>query len=164
MRVLALEVLRGTVAVPGDAFAGFAPRWRRRRHGSRSDARSSASRAARSTSRTASPAISATCCAAPASARWSRSTPAAQRRPRRQAEALQRECLLAGGDDYELVFTAAAERRDAVAAAARASATPVTRIGRIEAGSGCASSTRPGASDRPGASFDHFLPAPAAAS
>ena len=31
---------------------------------------------------------------------------------------LQRECLLAGGDDYELVFTALASRRDAVAAAA----------------------------------------------
>ncbi|MGQ9725483.1 MAG: hypothetical protein ACUVVU_09090, partial [Tepidimonas sp.] len=41
---------------------------------------------------------------------------------------------LAGGDDYELVFTAAAEQRAAVLAAARAADTPVTRIGRIEAG------------------------------
>jgi thiamine-monophosphate kinase len=42
-------------------------------------------------------------------------------------------CTLAGGDDYELLFTAALERRDAVLAAARAAATPVTRIGRITA-------------------------------
>ncbi len=40
---------------------------------------------------------------------------------------------LTGGDDYELVFTAPPEARAAVRAAARASATPVTRIGRIEA-------------------------------
>jgi len=43
----------------------------------------------------------------------------------------QQACVLAGGDDYELAFTAAANRRDAVAAAAAASATPVRRIGRI---------------------------------
>jgi thiamine-monophosphate kinase len=41
-------------------------------------------------------------------------------------------CVLAGGDDYELVFTAAPTQRDAVQAAAAASATPVTRIGRID--------------------------------
>ncbi len=44
----------------------------------------------------------------------------------------QLACVLAGGDDYELAFTAAPGQRDAVAAAARTSATPVTRIGRIE--------------------------------
>jgi thiamine-monophosphate kinase len=43
----------------------------------------------------------------------------------------QLACVLAGGDDYELAFTAAPGQRDAVAAAARASATPVTRIGRV---------------------------------
>ncbi|MEJ6005900.1 thiamine-phosphate kinase [Paucibacter sp. AS339] len=49
--------------------------------------------------------------------------------------ALQRECGLAGGDDYELVFSAPSDAagRAAVAAAAVASATPVHRIGRIEA-------------------------------
>jgi thiamine-monophosphate kinase len=41
--------------------------------------------------------------------------------------------VLAGGDDYELAFTASAAKRDAVKAAARASGTPVTRIGQIEA-------------------------------
>jgi len=41
--------------------------------------------------------------------------------------------VLAGGDDYELAFTASPEQRDAVQAAARASDTPVTRIGQIEA-------------------------------
>lgn len=44
----------------------------------------------------------------------------------------QLACVLAGGDDYELAFTAAPGLRDAVAAAARASATPVTRFGCIE--------------------------------
>lgn len=44
--------------------------------------------------------------------------------------------VLAGGDDYELVFTAPASKRDAVHAAAEQAQTPVTRIGRIEAQSG----------------------------
>ena len=43
------------------------------------------------------------------------------------------QCTLAGGDDYELLFTAPAAARTAVAAASQASSTPVTRIGRIEA-------------------------------
>jgi thiamine-monophosphate kinase len=42
-------------------------------------------------------------------------------------------CTLAGGDDYELLFTAAPERHAAVLAAARAANTPVTRIGCITA-------------------------------
>ncbi|WP_439520324.1 thiamine-phosphate kinase [Hydrogenophaga sp.] len=46
------------------------------------------------------------------------------------------ECLLAGGDDYELLFTAHPAARDAVQTASRTSATPVTRIGRITAGQG----------------------------
>jgi len=43
------------------------------------------------------------------------------------------DCVLAGGDDYELCFTAPAERRDAVAAAAQSAGVTVTRIGRITA-------------------------------
>lgn len=48
------------------------------------------------------------------------------------AEALS--CALAGGDDYELVFTAPATRRSDVQAAAAAARTAVTRIGRIVPG------------------------------
>ncbi|MCX2863988.1 thiamine-phosphate kinase [Paucibacter sp. PLA-PC-4] len=51
----------------------------------------------------------------------------------RQPLALQRLCTLAGGDDYELVFSAPATARAAVQAAAAACGTPVTLIGRLEA-------------------------------
>jgi thiamine-monophosphate kinase len=47
--------------------------------------------------------------------------------------ALQREFTLAGGDDYELVFTAAPERAAQVHAAAQQSGTAVTRIGKTHA-------------------------------
>lgn len=49
-------------------------------------------------------------------------------------EARRMECLLAGGDDYELLFTAAPEAHAAVRAVAQASGTNVTRIGRITTG------------------------------
>ena len=70
---------------------------------------------------------------------------------------LAARCTLAGGDDYELVFCAAAARRNAVQAAAAASATPVTRIGRIDAAPGLRLHDAAGAAlnwrlD----SFDHF--------
>jgi thiamine-monophosphate kinase len=48
--------------------------------------------------------------------------------------ALADECLLAGGDDYELLFTAAPDRRAAVEAAGQAAGVPVTRVGRVVAG------------------------------
>ena len=70
---------------------------------------------------------------------------------------LLHQCTLAGGDDYELAFTAPVARRAAVAAAALASSTPVTRIGRIEAEPGLRlvdAQGRPVA--RRYASFDHF--------
>ena len=44
----------------------------------------------------------------------------------------QLKCVLAGGDDYELAFTAPSAARQAVAAASRQSQTPVTRIGQVE--------------------------------
>ncbi len=43
----------------------------------------------------------------------------------------QRDCLLAGGDDYELLFTADAAAHDAVLAAGRIAGVAVTRIGRL---------------------------------
>lgn len=44
-----------------------------------------------------------------------------------------RTCILSGGDDYELVFTAPASARGAITEAARLTQTAVTRIGRITA-------------------------------
>jgi thiamine-monophosphate kinase len=47
--------------------------------------------------------------------------------------ALRRAYSAAGGDDYELCFTAPVASRDAILAAAADAATPVTRVGAIEA-------------------------------
>ncbi len=65
--------------------------------------------------------------------------------------------VLAGGDDYELLFTAPVAARAAVQAAALASATPVTRIGHIDAAPGLRLIDAQGqpVSGR-FASFDHF--------
>ena len=72
------------------------------------------------------------------------------------AETLLRVALT-GGDDYELVFTAPPEARAAVRAAARASATPVTRIGRIEAEPGLRLVGADGrVSPLAARAFDHF--------
>jgi thiamine-monophosphate kinase len=54
----------------------------------------------------------------------------------RQPHDLQRRFTLAGGDDYELCFTAPPAKRDAVLTAARTTSTAVTRVGRIEAAPG----------------------------
>jgi len=54
----------------------------------------------------------------------------------RQPLALQRQCVLAGGDDYELLFTAPASQRAAIEAAARLVGVPVTRFGQIDAAAG----------------------------
>lgn len=48
--------------------------------------------------------------------------------------ALQQECLLHGGDDYELLFSAAPAQHQAVLAAAREAGVPVTHIGHVEPG------------------------------
>jgi thiamine-monophosphate kinase len=67
------------------------------------------------------------------------------------------EYVLGGGDDYELLFTAPAARRSAVHSAALAAATPVTRIGVIEAEPGVRLvSTEGRLIDRRYGSFDHF--------
>lgn len=65
--------------------------------------------------------------------------------------------VLAGGDDYELVFTAPAAAREAVQAASRNSNTPVTRIGRIEKQPGLRLlDARGQLMERRDESFDHF--------
>ena len=74
-----------------------------------------------------------------------------------QPESWQRLCTLAGGDDYELLFTAAPAAREAVQAAGRAAAVPVTRIGSIEAAPGLrAVDARGQPVELRLAGFDHF--------
>jgi len=73
--------------------------------------------------------------------------------------ALATDCLLAGGDDYELVFTASPGKRDAVEKAGSAASVPVTRIGRVVEGNVLSvldADDRPMSLDRSG--FDHFAP------
>jgi thiamine-monophosphate kinase len=73
------------------------------------------------------------------------------------SEDVQLEYVLAGGDDYELAFTAPTAQREAVLAAAQTARTPVTRIGRIEAAPGVRVTGADGRPlDRRFASWDHF--------
>ncbi|MBE0472747.1 thiamine-phosphate kinase [Rhodoferax sp.] len=68
-----------------------------------------------------------------------------------------RSLALCGGDDYELLFTAPPSQRAAVAAAARASQTPVRCLGQIEAAAGLRLLDAQGqALPNHYASFDHF--------
>ncbi|MCS4294832.1 thiamine-monophosphate kinase [Comamonas sp. BIGb0152] len=70
---------------------------------------------------------------------------------------LQLQCCLAGGDDYELCFTAAADQRGAVQQASLAAQTPVHCIGRITAAPGLRVVDAQGqAMAQRWASFDHF--------
>jgi thiamine-monophosphate kinase len=76
---------------------------------------------------------------------------------RQQTQMLQRHFTLAGGDDYELCFTAATAQREAVLAAAHAAGTEVTRIGRIDDLSGLRFADADGVPlDLQLTSFDHF--------
>jgi thiamine-monophosphate kinase len=54
----------------------------------------------------------------------------------RQSLELRRRFTAAGGDDYELCFTAPVANREAILAAGEQCGTPVTRVGRIEAAPG----------------------------
>ena len=47
---------------------------------------------------------------------------------------LERRCVLSGGDDYELIFTAPHEHRAELEALSRELGLPLTRIGTIHAG------------------------------
>jgi thiamine-monophosphate kinase len=81
-----------------------------------------------------------------------------------QDEALQglpaewrHRCAAVGGDDYELLFTAAPAQRAKVQAAAERAKTPVTRIGQITASTGLHWQGADGGRLAPGwQSFDHF--------
>jgi len=74
-----------------------------------------------------------------------------------QERALRRRFTAAGGDDYELCFTAPPARRDAVLAAAAQAATPVTRVGTIDTTPGLRLVDAHGAPlDLQLAGWDHF--------
>lgn len=78
-----------------------------------------------------------------------------------QPTARRRLCQLAGGDDYELLFTAPPAARGAVEAAAEQAATPATRIGRIEGEPGLRLIDAQGqVLDNAYAGFDHFRTPP----
>jgi len=74
--------------------------------------------------------------------------------------ALALECLLSGGDDYELCFTAAVNARPKIAAIAQRLALPLSRIGSIARDAGLAVVDEAGAplAEVPRA-FDHFAAA-----
>jgi len=85
------------------------------------------------------------------------STVAAAGTPGLRVEML-RTCALSGGDDYELVFTAPPSARAAVEQAGKDSATRVTRIGRIDAEAGLRIVDASGAPvSQRFDSFDHFV-------
>lgn len=70
---------------------------------------------------------------------------------------LLHQCTLAGGDDYELLFTAPPQHRAAVAAAAAQSQTAVTCIGQVQAEPGLRLVDAQGQPvQHRFASFDHF--------
>ena len=72
---------------------------------------------------------------------------------------LAMQCVLAGGDDYELVFCAAPAQRMALDALAHNLALPLTRIATIEAAPGLRLVDAQGAPlQATFASFDHFMP------
>ena len=74
-----------------------------------------------------------------------------------QARALRQRFCLAGGDDYELCFSAPVGQREAVLAAAADTATPVSRVGVIEAAGGLRLVDADGAALAiEVAGFDHF--------
>ncbi|MTW11794.1 thiamine-phosphate kinase [Pseudoduganella eburnea] len=74
-----------------------------------------------------------------------------------QPLALRRAFTAAGGDDYEICFTAPAANREAILAAGAECGTPVTRIGRIEAKAGLRWTDADGAPlTLELSSFDHF--------
>jgi len=73
--------------------------------------------------------------------------------------AARRQCILAGGDDYELCFTAPQNAREAIARIGESVGVPLTRIGTIEAQGAPAIAWRDGAGAPLSLTlqgFDHF--------
>lgn len=72
--------------------------------------------------------------------------------------ALAQRCVLAGGDDYELLFTAPPAQREAIAAIAAGLALPFSRIGSITANAGKLLLRDADGREHPPAErgFDHF--------
>jgi thiamine-monophosphate kinase len=54
----------------------------------------------------------------------------------RLSDPVAARCLLAGGDDYELCFTASPSKRKKIEALAKALDIPLTRVGEIGEGEG----------------------------
>ncbi len=72
-------------------------------------------------------------------------------------EELLKRCVLAGGDDYELCFTAPVFRRAGLEIISARLGLPLTRIGAIVAGSGCRVRAADGSVINMGESgYDHF--------
>ena len=84
------------------------------------------------------------------------------------APELERDCVLSGGDDYELAFTAPRAQRAEIESLAAELGLALTRIGTIEAGSGLSILDAKRQADRPprrlrplqGEGGDRVAPAP----
>jgi thiamine-monophosphate kinase len=66
------------------------------------------------------------------------------------------DCVLYGGDDYELCFTAAPQQRAVIAALSQRTACPITRIGKIIAESGLFLQDDAGHTPAVMKGYDHF--------
>jgi thiamine-monophosphate kinase len=71
-------------------------------------------------------------------------------------ERLATQCLLSGGDDYELAFTAAPQERANIQALSRELGLPLARVGRIVTGAGVRVLDAAGAEVAAVAGWDHF--------
>ncbi len=72
-------------------------------------------------------------------------------------EAVQQRCVLSGGDDYELLFTAPVDRRDEILRIAERADTRVSRIGEVlSAGEPLQVIDEKGSDVNCAASFNHF--------
>ena len=159
---LALAGLERRMPMDGATLATLRPRLERPEPRVALGRACAALRRRRSTSPTASPAICSTSSMPPASAR--RSSSRAFRGPapldvllHGGMRSVALACLLAGGDDYELCFTAPSAHRAALEAVAGDLGLALTRIGMVTAEPGLRVHDEQGAqlADLPRA-FDHF--------